>query len=140
MLPFVFPTRVTVEISMPTTSPTTSSRFPRRPAPSPPLLLSLRTFSGVVRGSFFRVVSRSLGWEKFSMVGHSMGGAVASLVAASFPEMVERCVFLDILGPFASRTGTSPKLLRASFASRSELQHSRVSDIRAEVPCKKGLR
>ncbi|CAM9454961.1 unnamed protein product [Ectocarpus sp. 4 AP-2014] len=65
--------------------------------------------------------ARSLGWEKFSMVGHSMGGAVASLVAASFPEMVERCVFLDILGPFASRTGTSPKLLRASVASRRAL-------------------
>ncbi|CAM9428688.1 unnamed protein product [Ectocarpus fasciculatus] len=66
--------------------------------------------------------ARSLGWEKFSMVGHSMGGAVASLVAASFPEMVERCVFLDILGPMASRTGTSsPKLLRASVASRRAL-------------------
>lgn len=55
MLPFVFPTRKTVETSVPTTSPTTSSRFPH-PAPSPLLLLlllSLRTFSGIDCGSFF---------------------------------------------------------------------------------------
>lgn len=49
-----------------------------------------------------------------------MGGAVASLVAASFPEKVDRCVFLDILGPFAFSPGTSPKRLRTSIASRSE--------------------
>lgn len=49
-----------------------------------------------------------------------MGGAVASLVAASFPEKVERCVFLDILGPYTFTPGTSPKRLRTSIASRSE--------------------
>ncbi|CAM9126387.1 unnamed protein product [Pylaiella littoralis] len=65
--------------------------------------------------------ARSLGWDKFSLVGHSMGGAVASLVAASFPEMVERCVFLDILGPFTFSPGTSPKRLRSSIASRRAL-------------------
>ncbi|CAM9411759.1 unnamed protein product, partial [Hapterophycus canaliculatus] len=65
--------------------------------------------------------ARSLGWDKFSLVGHSMGGAVASLVAASFPDMVERCVFLDILGPFTLSPGTSPKGLRASIASRRKL-------------------
>lgn len=64
--------------------------------------------------------ARSLGWDRFSLVGHSMGGAVASLVAASFPEKVDRCVFLDILGPFAFSPGTSPKRLRTSIASRSE--------------------
>lgn len=45
---------------------------------------------------------------------------MASLVAASFPELVERCVFLDILGPYAFNPGTSPKRLRASIASRRE--------------------
>lgn len=66
---------------------------------------------------------RAMGWENFSLVGHSMGGAVASLVAASFPEMVERCVFIDILGPFAFSPGTSPQRLRKSVASRSESIH-----------------
>eukprot|EP00752_Nemacystus_decipiens_P001416 g1397.t2 len=62
--------------------------------------------------------ARSLGWDRFSLVGHSLGGAVASLVAASFPEKIERCVFLDILGPYAFTPGTSPKRLRTSIASR----------------------
>eukprot|EP00752_Nemacystus_decipiens_P001415 g1397.t1 len=65
--------------------------------------------------------ARSLGWDRFSLVGHSLGGAVASLVAASFPEKIERCVFLDILGPYAFTPGTSPKRLRTSIASRRAL-------------------
>lgn len=57
-----------------------------------------------------------------------MGGAVASLLAASHPELVERCVFIDILGPYASNPGTSPKQLRASIASKGEMleQHYRT--------------
>ena len=49
-----------------------------------------------------------------------MGGAVASLLAASYPELVERCVSLDILGPYTLSPGTSPKRLRASIASKRE--------------------
>lgn len=49
---------------------------------------------------------------------------MASLVAASFPEKVERCVFLDILGPYAFSPATSPKRLRTSIASRSEFSAS----------------
>lgn len=45
---------------------------------------------------------------------------MASLVAASFPELVERCVFIDILGPYTFSPGTSPKRLRASIESRRE--------------------
>ncbi len=54
---------------------------------------------------------------------------MASLVAASFPDKVERCVFVDILGPFALTPGTSPKRLRASIASRSESLKSRSTDV-----------
>lgn len=50
-----------------------------------------------------------------------MGGAVASLLAASHPELVERCVFIDVLGPYSSNPGTSPKQLRASIASKGEI-------------------
>lgn len=49
-----------------------------------------------------------------------MGGGIASLVAATFPELVERCVFIDILGPLTSSLSSSPKYLRRSIESRRE--------------------
>lgn len=45
---------------------------------------------------------------------------MGSLVAASFPELVERCVFIDSLGPFSFSTATTPKRLRRSIESRRE--------------------
>jgi pimeloyl-ACP methyl ester carboxylesterase len=45
---------------------------------------------------------RQLDWPKgFCVVGHSMGAAVGSLYAASFPEYVSQLVLLDGAGPLA---------------------------------------
>ncbi|CAN0038494.1 unnamed protein product, partial [Discosporangium mesarthrocarpum] len=63
----------------------------------------------------------SLGWDRFSLVGHSMGAAVASLVASSFPERVERCVFIDTLGPISLSPMGAPNHLRKSIESRGAL-------------------
>ncbi|CAN0033880.1 unnamed protein product [Choristocarpus tenellus] len=63
----------------------------------------------------------ALGWNKFTLVGHSMGAAVASLVASSFPELVERCVFIDTLGPITVSPAMAPKHLRRSIQSRGVL-------------------
>ena len=52
-----------------------------------------------------------------------MGGAVASLLATSHPELVERCVFIDILGPHSTNPGSSPKQLRANIASKREFYY-----------------
>ena len=46
-------------------------------------------------------------------VGHSMGGAVATVVAARFPERVDRLVLLDAAG-FDLAPGDRPWLLRSS--------------------------
>lgn len=46
-------------------------------------------------------VAEGLGWERFSILGHSMGAAIASLVAPVAPESVERMVFLDGIGPWS---------------------------------------
>lgn len=40
----------------------------------------------------------ALGWKEFTLVGHSMGAGVASLLAAAHPEAVTRLVMLDGLG------------------------------------------
>ena len=39
--------------------------------------------------------AQALGWERFGLIGHSMGGAVASETAGLFPERITEAVFID---------------------------------------------
>lgn len=45
-----------------------------------------------------RRVVDALQWKKFSIIGHSMGGNVAGMFSALYPEMVESVVLLDSYG------------------------------------------
>jgi pimeloyl-ACP methyl ester carboxylesterase len=47
-------------------------------------------------------IADALGWQRFSVIGHSMGAAVATELAGMFPERVERAVMID---GFAHREG-----------------------------------
>jgi pimeloyl-ACP methyl ester carboxylesterase len=47
----------------------------------------------------------ALGWDRFALIGHSMGAGIASLIAAGFPQRVERLVLIEGLGPW----GDDPK-------------------------------
>lgn len=40
----------------------------------------------------------TLGWKKFSLLGHSLGGGIASFVAAAFPERVENLFLIEVAG------------------------------------------
>lgn len=40
-------------------------------------------------------VADHLGWERFNVIGHSMGGSIGSELTATFPERVERALFID---------------------------------------------
>jgi len=40
------------------------------------------------------------GWKRFSLLGHSMGAGIASLIAASFPQRVRRLLLIEGLGPW----------------------------------------
>ena len=40
----------------------------------------------------------ALGWEKFSLLGHSLGGGIASFIAASFPERVQNLFLIEVAG------------------------------------------
>uniref|UniRef100_T1GXQ9 AB hydrolase-1 domain-containing protein n=1 Tax=Megaselia scalaris TaxID=36166 RepID=T1GXQ9_MEGSC len=39
------------------------------------------------------------GWEKVTLMGHSLGGALTFMYAASFPNEVEKLINIDIAGP-----------------------------------------
>ncbi|XP_032356635.1 serine hydrolase-like protein isoform X2 [Etheostoma spectabile] len=45
-----------------------------------------------------RRVVEALQWSKFSIIGHSMGGNVAGMFSALYPEMVDAVVLLDSYG------------------------------------------
>ncbi|KAM9324494.1 serine hydrolase-like protein 2 [Gastrophryne carolinensis] len=45
-------------------------------------------------------VTSELGWRKFSIMGHSMGGIVGGMFASLFPEKVQQLVLLDSFGFF----------------------------------------
>src|SRR5437762_10153482 len=62
-----------------------------------------------------------LGLPPFTLIGHSMGGAVAFTYAATHPEIVKRLVIEDSAPLPPGRTLTE---LRTTFASRAEVEQS----------------
>jgi len=46
--------------------------------------------------------AEALGWERFHLLGHSLGGAAASVLAAACPERVESLSVIEGLGPLSA--------------------------------------
>jgi len=65
-------------------------------------------------------IADALGWDRFALLGHSMGAGIASLVAAAVPERIERLVAIEALGALPeTEPGTVPRLREAVVSSRS---------------------
>lgn len=47
-------------------------------------------------------VASAIGWQSFHLMGHSMGAAVASMVAGLIPAAIESVVLVEALGPLSS--------------------------------------
>ncbi|NUS95062.1 MAG: alpha/beta hydrolase [Nocardia sp.] len=47
-------------------------------------------------------LAHTQGWDRFRLIGHSLGGAVASLVAGIHPDKVDRLVLIDSIGPLSA--------------------------------------
>ena len=58
-----------------------------------------------------------LGWEQCHLIGHSMGGGVASCLAAAMPERVNCLVLLDSLGLLTLPAHKAAQQLRLSMIS-----------------------
>ena len=60
-------------------------------------------------------VADALGWQRFVLMGHSMGAGVACLFAGTFPERVEKLVLIEGLGPPATAGDDAPDTLRKAI-------------------------
>lgn len=65
----------------------------------------------------------SLQLDKVSLLGHSMGGIIASVYASCFPEKVNRLAVIESFGPLTMEADSSPEQLRKSIESRIAMQH-----------------
>ncbi|MGY3266495.1 alpha/beta fold hydrolase [Lysobacter sp. HA35] len=67
----------------------------------------------------------ALGWSRFSLLGHSMGGATSTLVAAAAPERIEKLALIEALGGLTEAEDRTAVRLRDAFASHGEAAGSR---------------
>jgi len=61
----------------------------------------------------------ALGWQRFGMLGHSLGAAVASMIAGACPERVERLLLIEGLGPITGAADDAAKQLGRALAERA---------------------
>lgn len=67
------------------------------------------------------LASQELGWSKFSILGHSLGGIVGVLVAAAVPERIERLALIDGLVPDTGEAAQSPKKLGEALLAQIDV-------------------
>jgi pimeloyl-ACP methyl ester carboxylesterase len=63
----------------------------------------------------------ALGWERFALLGHSMGAAIGSILAAAAPERITRFFAIEALGALADREDRTAQRLRESVTARRAL-------------------
>jgi len=58
----------------------------------------------------------ALGWKKFTLIGHSMGAGVASLLAGAHPEIIEKLVLIDGIGTLTTEDKDAADQLSQALA------------------------
>ena len=71
-------------------------------------------------------IADALGWERFALLGHSMGAGIGSLLAAACPQRVERFVAIEALGALAEAPERTVARLRDAIAARRALRGKRL--------------
>lgn len=66
-------------------------------------------------------VADQLGWERFNLLGHSRGAAISMLLAAAFPERVDKLVLLEGGVPIVGNAEDAPAALAQALRDRRSL-------------------
>jgi len=66
-------------------------------------------------------------WQQVDIVGHSMGGMVASAFTAAFPEKVRTLTLIDSIGLISAKTEQTTKQLRDGMLSRFKSNTKQLS-------------
>jgi len=64
----------------------------------------------------------ALGWRRFGLLGHSLGGAIASVLAAASPERIEQLLLIEALGPLTGEADQALQQLQRALDQRASLQ------------------
>lgn len=100
----------------------------------------------------------ALGWNRFAVLGHSMGAAIATLVAAAAPARITRLALIEALGGLTEAEDHTAQRLRDAFAAdarpagtrrrafpdidtavRARLQAGGLSEVAARLIVTRGL-
>jgi pimeloyl-ACP methyl ester carboxylesterase len=71
-------------------------------------------------------VADALGWERFALLGHSMGAGIASLIAAACPQRIERLVAIEALGALPETVDNTVTRMRDAVAATRALSGKRL--------------
>lgn len=71
-------------------------------------------------------IADALGWQRFALLGHSMGAGIGSLVAAAVPERITRFVAIEALGALAEEPTRTVARLRDAVAATRALPGKRL--------------
>ncbi|MEO6137362.1 MAG: alpha/beta fold hydrolase [Luteimonas sp.] len=71
-------------------------------------------------------IADALGWSRFSLLGHSMGAGIGSLLAAACPQRIARFVAIEALGALAEIPENTVLRLREAIAATRALVDKRL--------------
>ena len=69
-------------------------------------------------------VAEQLNWDAFALLGHSLGGGIASMLAGTFPKRIKQLILIDALGPLTLPADAGPAQLHSAI-ERYQGRHQR---------------
>ena len=72
-------------------------------------------------------VAEQLGWQRFALLGHSLGAIISVVIAGAFPERVTRMALIDGVMPHTGAQHSTAERMGQALHAQLELRHKRKS-------------